>query len=66
MFIHHVQPPLTFLEGFGYVVVAETAKSECPRDLTVLLCHRLPGSEQRAKCIETDEEVFLGHHVMSD
>jgi hypothetical protein len=53
-----------FLEGLGYVVVAETSEPERSGDFAVLLGHWLAGCEEGAKGIEADEEVLFGHVVM--
>ena len=67
-FIVHLVPrlqrPLTILEGFGYVIVTEASKAESPRHFAVLLGDRFAGREQRAKRVETDEEVLFGHYVI--
>jgi len=53
-----------FLEGLGYVVVAEASEPERPGDFAVLLGDWLAGCEEGAKGIEADEEVLFGHVVM--
>jgi hypothetical protein len=53
-----------FLEGLGYVVVAEASEPERPGDFAVLLRHWLAGCEEGAKGIEADEDVLFGHVVM--